>query len=140
MLTAWAWLVAWLLSGRRAGMLRPWAVVCLRIGARRLGLRWRPLAPLGLSLALDLAVAIIRHNTLNDPGRWTYALACGGALIARSAPGAAIGAWILAALLQAARDGVVALATPALSLITIPLVAERFIRSYSSLFCSSKRA
>jgi competence protein ComEC len=124
-ITAAIWLFAWLLEGGRPGMLRPWIVVCLRMGARRLGLRWRRLAPLGIALAVDLAVAIARGELggAAGHGRWVYALACGGGLLARSAPWAAVGSWILAAWLEVGYGGTVALATPLLSAITVPLYA-----------------
>lgn len=124
-ITLAVWLYAWLMGGGRPGMLRPWIVVCLRMGARRLGLRWRRLAPLGLALVVDLAVAIARGELggASGHGRWVYALACGGGLLARSAPWAAVGSWILAAWLEAAHGGTVALATPILSAVTVPLYA-----------------
>lgn len=124
-ITIAVWLSAWVLEGGRPGMLRPWIVVCLRSGARRLGLRWRRLAPLAIALALDGGVALWRgeFGGPHGHGRWVYALACGGGLIARSAPWFAIGSWILAAWLEALHTGNVSLGTPILSALTVPLYA-----------------
>lgn len=116
------WLAAWGLAGARPGMLRPWLVICLRSGAGRLGLRWRRLAPLLVALGLDAAVGAWRGN-LASPGRWVYALACAGGLLARSSPGMALGSWVLAAAPLAWRSGTLALATPIVSAITIPVFA-----------------
>lgn len=120
--TILVWLTAWGLAGARAGMLRPWLVIGSRSAAARAGLRMREWAPLALALAMDTAVGAWRGD-LGTSGRWIYALACAGGLMARRSPWAALGSWLLVALLQAWRTGTIALATPLLSAITVPIFA-----------------
>lgn len=135
---------AWLLSGCRAGMLRPWFVVIARLGAVSLGVRWKVFAPLTLALALDLGVAVT--HSLREipgawaPGRWHYALAVGGGLLAMQEAqrfkfrrawlqtlwvhsALAVGSWLFTAVFEGFHTGLVALATPVLSLVTIPIFA-----------------
>ena len=127
------WSFAWLLSGMRPGMLRPWLVVSARMGALSLGFRWRRWSPLVCALSVDLAVAVIR-DALGfpgawAPGRWIYALAVGGGLSIAKSEGShfekhallAIASWIYVAFAEIFLEGFVALATPFLSLITLPL-------------------
>ena len=122
------WSFAWILSGARAGMLRPWLVVCARKAAEILGFRWRSWAPLAIALLVDLFVAVIRGN-LSNSGRWIYALAVGGGLWISGLPGnafakharLAVASWVFVALYEVASGGLVAVATPILSLVTLPL-------------------
>jgi beta-lactamase superfamily II metal-dependent hydrolase len=119
--TLLSWSGSWILAGARPGMLRPWIVVLLRQIAKNLGIRLHKWAPLALALVLDLLVAAWRSDLHGGSGRWIYALACAGGLMARSAPGMAIGSWILAALWQSWAEGTAALATPLLSALTLPV-------------------
>lgn len=123
------WLVLWMLNGLRAGMLRPVIVVCLRSSALALGVRWTLFSPLILALAVDLAVASV-YAWRGDagawaPGRWHYALAVGGGLVAwsysRSHWMLAWGSWLPTAFLDLFHMRLVALATPVLSFLTIPV-------------------
>lgn len=132
-----AWFWVWLLSGMRPGMLRPLLVVSARFGARSLGFRWRAFGPLVLALGADLGVAVFRSDWA--PGRWHYALAVGGGLLALElAPkhgvrrirdefldhlAMAWGSWIFCAIWDAWSTQRVALATPLLSLVTLPWVS-----------------
>lgn len=132
------WLWIWILAGARPGMLRPLAVVVLRMGAETLGVRWRPWAPLLVSLSVDLAVAMLW--TLLDrpgawaPGRWLYAGAVGGGLLAleqvrgrgilREHAAMSVGSWVLVAPFEALLRGWVAPATPLWSLIEIPILTS----------------
>ena len=132
----WFWL--WILAGARPGMLRPLAVVVLRMGAETLGLRWRAWAPLLLSLGIDLGVALcwsaLGRSDAWAPGRWFYAGAVGGGLLALEharGRGAwtehlalAVGSWALVAPVEALHRGWVAPGTPVWSLIEIPLLAS----------------
>jgi len=132
----WFWL--WILAGARPGMLRPLCVVVLRMGAEALGLRWRAWAPLLLSLLLDLGVALfwsaLGRSDAWAPGRWLYAGAVGGGLLALEyarGRGAwtehlalAVGSWALVAPAEALLRGWVAPGTPVWSLIEIPFLAS----------------
>ncbi len=132
----WFWL--WILAGARPGMLRPLGVVVLRMGAEALGLRWRAWAPLLLSLLLDLSVALfwscLGRSDAWAPGRWLYAGAVGGGLLALEharGRGAwiehlalAVGSWALVAPMEALLRGWVAPGTPVWSLVEIPLLAS----------------
>jgi competence protein ComEC len=110
-------------------MLRPWLVVVMRAGARGLGIRWRRGAPLVVALALEFGMELgsgiafpgTKENFSPNSARWIYALACGGGLMARTAPAMAVGSWVLAALFQAWTEGTLALGTPLISLVTLPL-------------------
>ncbi len=113
--------LAWLLGGARIGMLRPALIVAMRRGFGLLGWKWRKGAPLAAALAIDLMVAVLRDDLHAHSGRWIYALACGGGLLARSAPGMAVGSWLIAALWQGWAEGWVAIATPVLSLATVSI-------------------
>ena len=122
------WAFAWVLCGLRPGMLRPWLVVCLRSVSKRLGLKWNTFSPLVVALAADLGVAVVRSFVLGQtgawaPGRWIYALAVGGGLMAGEANPLtlAIGSWLPAAAWDAWHGHLIAVATPLLSLVTIPL-------------------
>lgn len=128
-----SWLIAWLFAGMRPGMLRPWLVVSARVGARSLGFRWQKWSPLICALSLDLAVAAIRdvlgYPGAWAPGRWIYALAVGGGLSITQAEGSpfrkhallAIASWVYVAFAEIFMEGFVAIATPLLSLATLPM-------------------
>ncbi len=141
-LTLLFWFWAWALNGFRAGMLRPWIIVWLRFFAEILGFKWRAWSPLFLAICVDLTVAISR-DLLGFPGawamgRWHYALAVGGGLFAirlfnnddtngsrrhfgiREHIALSVGSWLFTAILDAFTLGFVAVATPVLSLLTIP--------------------
>ena len=116
-LVAATWLFSWLLCGARLGMIRPWIIVMARELARFLGFRWRKWAPLMISLAVDSA-----------PGRWFYALAVGGGMMAleedtlsREHFQLALGSWIFTAVWEVNSHGLVSIATPILSYVTLPL-------------------
>ena len=124
-------LCVWMLSGARVGMLRPWIVLTLREISTFLGFRWRRASPLFLALALDLGVACFWAWTgregFGPSGRVIYALAVGGGLMwcrnfKSVHTGLAIGSWLLVAIWEAWHTGSVALFTPILSLISLPLV------------------
>ena len=117
--SAATWTACWVLAGARPGMLRPWLIVVMRMIARRQGLKWRRWTPLTLALIVDLAAGACRGDLGIHSGRWIYALAVGGGLMAQSAPAMAVGSWVLAAVWQAWIEGSLALATPAASLITV---------------------
>lgn len=142
--------MAWLLSGMRPGMLRPVIVVGLRLVARMAGARWRLLAPLAIALAADGAAALV---TGWAPGRLHYALAVGGALLAhelvaerlgrrRMNPvlrvlsehlALSVGSWLFTAVWDAFDAGLVATATPLISLVTLPVISGVI---YPALFIS----
>lgn len=127
----------WLLSGLRPGFLRPWILVGLRAGAKRLGWRWTRFAPLGLALGVDGAWAILNWMKGDPepfaPGRWHYALAVGGGLLAMETVAQApawrkhlalsLGSWLTTAVWDAATRGLVSAATPVISLLTIPWIS-----------------
>jgi beta-lactamase superfamily II metal-dependent hydrolase len=138
------WIFVWLLSGLRAGMLRPFIIVLLRTIARRLGFKWRILSPLIVALSVDMLIGIGRALLVGDrlaawaPGRLHYGLAVGGGLLALEAKDVlfgekkgilaplvgdhvalAFGSWIFTALCDLIASGVTSLATPILSLVTL---------------------
>lgn len=134
------WIFAWMLEGFRGGMLRPWIVILLRALARTLGFRWRFFSPLAVSLLADIAVGWWRQDLGRSAGwgmgRLHYALAVGGGLLAVEwVPQGkasfrrhvyehaclAIGSWLPTAFLDTYETGLVAFATPLLSLLTIPV-------------------
>jgi beta-lactamase superfamily II metal-dependent hydrolase len=143
------WLFMWILSGLRPGMLRPWIIVMLRTAGVSFGFRWKLLAPLVLSLAVDGILACylawVEPEAINfwAPGRWHYALAVGGGLLALQALkaprsrrgrifgffaehlsvafGLAVGSWLFTAIWDAWTIGWVAASTPILSALTIPV-------------------
>ena len=134
---AWGFFIfAWLLQGMRAGMLRPLMVLGLRALAQALGFRWRSLAPLAVSIALDLGVSLVfwfRGEGSWAPGRLHYALAVGMGLaaweIARKRNpvlqhlALAVGSWLGTAIWDAWETGWVSAFTPVASLLTIPVFA-----------------
>jgi competence protein ComEC len=118
----WVWV--WLLNGIRPGMLRPWLLVILQAAGQRLGFRWKLWTPLFLAMFLD----ILFGGVLSQQGRWFYILAVGGGFLSRGDKRhfhirLSISSWILAALWEAWEQGLVALATPVLSLLSIPVFA-----------------
>ncbi len=117
--------IIWLMNGGHLGMLRPWGVLLMRGGARFLGFRWKKLSPLLLAIALDLTASVLKTET-TPSGRWVYALAVGGGLIwcesFKSAHiGLAIGSWIGVAIWEIGQSSSISLATPLISLITLPV-------------------
>ncbi len=136
---------AWLVGGARWGMLRPWILVSLRGMARQAGFRWTASSPLTLALGLD-AAALIGLSIKNGSwsffcaqarGSLTYALAVGGGIIALSRSEhssrashwnahlrLAFGSWIFVAVLEVLHSQSIALTTPLLSLITLPIFAS----------------
>ncbi|OFZ73333.1 MAG: hypothetical protein A3K03_07910 [Bdellovibrionales bacterium RIFOXYD1_FULL_44_7] len=147
LLSTCAWGFLWLLSGMRAGLLRPIIIVTFRSVALSVGCRWRSFSPLIIALGFDLLAAVFfQTGGLNDgvewaPGRLHYALAVGGGLLAiemrRSSSlehnsnritdvvkdhlALAVGSWLFTAVYDAWSTGLIAFATPVLSLLTIPV-------------------
>ncbi len=118
------WALAWAFAGGRPGMLRPWLVVAIRALAQRLGFQWRAWIPLLFALMIDVGWGLARDEPLLSSSRIFYALSVGGGLMlleTRNAGAISAGSWILAGLWEALRGGPVALATPLLSLVTIPV-------------------
>ena len=122
------WSLAWVLSGMRPGMFRPWIIVCARFMATQLGMRWQPFAPLVMSLFVDGLVAVFYQDWA--PGRLHYALAVGGGMMALEFKKEksftrhfrlAFGSWIFIAFLDIYHTGLVSVMTPPISLITLPV-------------------
>lgn len=133
MLSFMVCLCLWVLNGSRLGMLRPWIVILCREAALLLGLKWRKAAPLFCALCAEFFMALFRNgfNTSNalQSGRWIYALAVGGGLFwchsFRSLHlGLAVGSWLLVAFWDLYETSSLALATPLLSLVTLPLTCS----------------
>lgn len=137
----------WLLSGARLGMLRPWILLNLRGLALSLGFKWTLLSPLLLVSGTELLLQIPKLFLFGAPelhfsGQWVYSLAVGGGLIfltvlkdARRAQKRepthlethlclAVGSWVGVALYEIYHEGMIALLTPLLSLITLPLICS----------------
>lgn len=117
----------WILNGARMGMLRPWILLLLREASQLLGFRWKKGSPLFFALWVDFLVGLYRVNVESPgtSGRWIYALAVGGGLYFHSCfrsihLGLALGSWVGVALWEAWNTGMIALATPLISLITLP--------------------
>jgi beta-lactamase superfamily II metal-dependent hydrolase len=138
-LSLMSWILLWLMSGARAGLLRPGWVVLLRWGASWSGHRIRRFAALGLSLCLDALAWIILPSVSErwedfGLGRWHYALAvaggCVGAELTRKRPvwqshaAMAIVSWLAVVPLEILEHGWVAPLTPLLSVLTIPVLAQ----------------
>ncbi|MCM2279745.1 MAG: MBL fold metallo-hydrolase [Oligoflexia bacterium] len=144
-----SWCFAWLLAGGRPGMLRPWLVVMARKTGEALGFRWRKWSPLAWALLIDVAAQkLLRPDSpWETSGRILYALAVGGGMLALTSGGSrllaharlAISSWIFTALWEAQHDGLTALATPLLSLVTIPFFSLALFPSLclSPLFSST---
>jgi beta-lactamase superfamily II metal-dependent hydrolase len=127
------WLFCWALAGLRPGMLRPLLLVALRESSELLGFRWRSVTPLLAALAIDLAAGLSRGEV--SARGLGYGLAVvGGMAGLRAAAGLgksglrtqlalAAGSWTFVALLEAWQSSTIALATPALSLVTLPPLA-----------------
>ena len=132
-------LVLWMLAGGRAGMLRPVAIIAVRQLGRFAGIRWPLLGPLLLVWGGETLIAFSgRHSSALElglahsvqvfiaPNRWIYYLAVGGGLYwkldGRSAHWAmALGSWITVAWLELLHSSAVALLTPILSILSVPL-------------------
>lgn len=120
----------WLLSGARMGMIRPWAILFIRDIGKRLGMKWNFFAPLLLALGIDIGTEWIQH-LLGFPitdysGRWVYTLALGGGLFwsqsFRSTHlSLAMGSWLALAVWEGWESNLIALATPLISLFTLPI-------------------
>ncbi len=145
----------WILAGARLGLLRPAVVILLRSVARQQGVKWRSGSPLVIVLSLDLLVSLMRGESAGGPGvsgRWIYALAVGGGIFwhdsmlsGRSKAdqrenwfvklgghvGLALGSWVLVAVVEIWETGLVSVATPFLSLVTLPWVC---LVIYPSIF------
>lgn len=119
-----AYLFAWALCGFRRSLVRPLCVVLCRMASSALGFRWRRFAPLVLALAIDLLL-----NRTLSMASLAYGVAVAGAILSLPERGTilashfrmAIGSWCLAGLVEAWSEGWVSLATPVLSLVTLPL-------------------
>lgn len=136
----------WIFSGARFGMLRPAWILIFRQAAKQLGVQWRPGMPLLISLGSELlftwTIGLFQGQAVgNSNGRWIYALAVGGGMMGvelfrsqrwsqgrwksfATHSGLAVGSWIFVAIWEAFETGTVALATPILSLITLPLICQ----------------
>ncbi len=130
----------WLLNGARLGMIRPWLMMIIKQLGQFLGLSWIRGSPLFLALLFDILLTRRQPAQSVDSGRWIYALAVGGGLIgyqAFTSPGnhprttqeqnkrhlgLAIGSWLLIGIYECWESGTVALATPFLSLISLPIL------------------
>lgn len=133
------WVLAWLMSGARAGLLRPGWVVLLHWGVGGSGHRWRRYSAIGLALVVD-AVLAWGLPALDERwqdfamGRAHYALAVVGGLLGaslaqkqkawRQHAAMAIGSWLAVVPLDAWQHGMVAPLTPVLSVVTIPWIAS----------------
>ncbi len=117
-ITSFTWIAAWLLSGARAGLLRPWLVLLAKSVARRCGFRFRGFSPLLISLGIEVGVGLLRGDLHWHSGRWIYALAVGGGLLVKSHWQAAVASWVFAAIWEAFLHGTVSWLTPLLSLST----------------------
>ena len=141
--TSWVLSFAlWCFNGAKWGMLRPWCILLLREIAQGLGFQWKKGSPLVLALILEaLALHVFEEEAR---GRWVYALAVGGGLygmeifresswlrffggMKRSIAdhlGLAWGSWIFVVFWEIFEEGSVALATPLLSLLTLPWICS----------------
>jgi len=128
----------WFFNGAKWGMLRPWGILLLREIAQSFGFQWKKGAPLVLALIVEMLASRVFQE--EQGGRWVYALAVGGGLygmeifrkfswfnflggMKRSVAdhlGLAWGSWILVAFWEIFHEGSVALATPILSLLSLP--------------------
>jgi competence protein ComEC len=125
------WLSCWGLAGARPGMMRPLLLVGLRHAAEGAGFTWRPYASLVTALIVDVAAALARGESPERAAGYGLAVAGGilGVHALRRRRGfcshliLALGSWIFLALLEAWRDSTLALATPFLSVITLPFIS-----------------
>ena len=129
------WCSAWILSGAPAGMLRPWIVVSARSLSSWQGFRWRKAAPLLIALLAEGLWSLLRDGLSGSSfvrGRLIYALAVGGGLLViqegsknqtplRTHFRLALGSWVFPALWEAWGNATVAVATPLLSCLTLPV-------------------
>ncbi len=117
----------WALSGWRWGLLRPLTLMGLQQVSRARGWKWQRGVPLVASVSLEALLATA-FQVDAAWGRWHYFLAVwGGSWGVAGRTGwrahwwMAVGSWIAVAPLQLAHEGWIALSTPVLSLITIPV-------------------
>lgn len=120
----------WLLSGARMGMIRPWAILAIRDCGKRWGIKWNFFAPLLIALVIDIGTEWIQL-TLGFPktgysGRWVYTLALGGGLFWSQSfqsthLSLAVGSWLALALWEGWESDLIALGTPLISLLTLPI-------------------
>lgn len=131
-----AWAFSWVLNGCRPGMLRPLLIVAARSAAKSAGFRWRLFAPLMVAIACESAVALAKWHFYGTTPSWSarihYALAVGGGLAALELELGkknhlvrhalmALGSWLPVACIEAWTGGTVAVATPLISLVTLPV-------------------
>lgn len=125
------WLMAWLLSGARIGMLRPLLLISSRWISDALGFRWRNGSPLFLALFFDFLIGFLRGANQSWGTRIFYALAVGGGMMALNRKdkvwqqhiALAVGSWAFAGVWEAWHAGHLAVATPLISWVTLPLVS-----------------
>jgi competence protein ComEC len=114
------WTACWILTGLRMGMLRPLVLVAARSLARTLGFRWQTCVPLFLAIAVDVMQALWLGTPVTDG--IGYALAVAGGMAALGGRvGLAFGSWALLALVGAWTSATIAVGTPVLSLLTLPV-------------------
>jgi beta-lactamase superfamily II metal-dependent hydrolase len=143
----------WVLSGARAGLLRPMLVLGMRAALIRSGRRVGRWLPLGFALGVDCAFALLGEATGRSewaPGREHYALAVAGGLAAwdamsdirrRASDGGyiyrlwaglqshaamAVGSWLWIVPLDILHGNRLAPLTPILSFVSIPILAGVF--------------
>jgi len=117
----------WALSGWRWGLLRPLTLMGLQQVSRARGWRWQRGVPRVASVGLEALLALAFQVDATW-GRWHYFLAVwGGSWGVAGRTGwrahwwMAVGSWIAVVPLQLAHEGWIAMSTPILSLITIPV-------------------
>jgi beta-lactamase superfamily II metal-dependent hydrolase len=124
------WLVfawVWALSGWRWGLVRPLLLIGIQSLSKRQGWRWDRGWPLMMAVSLESILALVVQEE-GSWGRAHYFLAVWGGLWgARDKSGfwahlgMAWGSWLWVAPLQLVHDGWMALATPLLSLVGVPI-------------------
>lgn len=126
----------WCLAGGRFGMLRPWLILYLKDSAWIAGLRWQRGLPLFLAFSLEI-LTIFFHTphgySDRSLGRWIYFLATAGCLFWLPLfpqkkwtlhVGMALCSWLGVACFEICHEGTIALATPLISLVCLPLVCS----------------
>ncbi len=115
----------WLLTGARPGLLRVIGVLALRQTARFLGWHWHPFLPLTLIFLLDGMVSTSQGRIV-----WFLAVA-GSSLFTLNHVSLACVSWSAVALYEGLIHpySALALATPLLSLITIPMISLVYVPS-----------
>lgn len=129
-----AWILLWILSGMRLGLLRPLWVCGVKVLAQHLGFRWRWWAPLLIVVVVELLLGWQKGGT-------HYALAIYGGLAARDHlkskqplkahqslseewrqhAALSLGSWVPTLFLDCFESGRISLATPIISLLSIPV-------------------